>query len=221
MKTVSEIAGWGPLGGDVAFWKSEVETQGAVSIPLPGLVDGPTGISLTAGLRAGILYPLMLGGEQTARPSRITDRFQLGGPSDVRGFRLSGLGPRDGHDALGGDVYAAGSANLLLPVPRVGRDTPLRIQAFVTGGRLLALQGGQEDDKGENSGGIDSKQAKTSVYKTVAELGNGLPSMSGGLGLVYAHPIARFELNFSLPLIMRKGEEGRKGLQFGVGINML
>jgi len=41
------------------------------------------------------------------------------------------------------------------------------------------------------------------------------------VGLVYAHPVARFELNFSLPLVLRKGEEGRKGLQFGVGINLL
>ena len=40
--------------------------------------------------------------------SRINDRFQLGGPADVRGFRLSGLGPHDGADAVGGDVYAAG-----------------------------------------------------------------------------------------------------------------
>jgi outer membrane protein insertion porin family len=35
---------------------------------------------------------------------------------------------------------------------------------------------------------------------------------------VYAHPIARFEINFSLPLVMRAKEEGRKGLSFGVGV---
>ena len=29
---------------------------------------------------------------------------------------------------------------------------------------------------------------------------------------MYAHPVARFELNFSLPLVMRRGEEARKGL---------
>lgn len=64
-------------------------------------------------------------------------------------------------------------------------------------------------------------EVRQGMKDTIAELGNGLPSMSAGVGLVYAHPVARFELNFSLPLVLRKGEEGRKGLQFGIGINFL
>jgi outer membrane protein insertion porin family len=214
MKTVSEIAGWGPLQGDVAFWKSEVETSGATSIPLPG-VPGDSGISMTGGFRAGIIYPLPIGMDSLSQPSRINDRFQLGGPTDVRGFKIAGLGPRDGPDAVGGDVYAAASANLLFPLPRLGKDSPLRFQIFANGGRLLALK-----HTGERRG-MGSRAVQESVYGTVAELLNGLPSMAAGVGLVYAHPVARFELNFSLPLILRKGEESRKGLQFGVGINFL
>ena len=125
------------------------------------------------------------------------------------------LGPRDGNDAVGGDVYAAGSANLLLPIPRVGLDRPFRFQAFVNGGRLLALPGTSKQD------GADRQNMQQTAVSAIQELGNGLPSMSAGFGLVYAHPVARFELNFSLPLVLRKGEEGRKGVQFGVGINML
>jgi outer membrane protein insertion porin family len=212
LKTLSEIAGWGPLKGDVSFWKSEIETQAAIPIPLSGFKN--SGISFTTGLRAGLLYPLTLGSGSTPVMSRVNDRFQLGGPTDVRGFRLSGLGPRDGPDAVGGDIYAAGSANLFLPLPRVGPEKPLRFQAFVNGGGLLALSSEKEGD-------MTSDDVKKSVYNTVAELGNGLPSMSAGVGLVYAHPVARFELNFSLPLVLRKGEEGRKGLQFGIGINFL
>ncbi len=45
--------------------------------------------------------------------------------------------------------------------------------------------------------------------------------MAAGVGVVYAHPVARFELNFSLPLVIRRGEDARKGVSFGVGINML
>ena len=213
-KTTSEIAGWGPLKGDVAFWKSEFQSQAAIPIPIPGL-GRPSGISFTTGFRAGLLYPLALAGNSNPEASRINDRFQLGGPTDVRGFRLSGLGPRDGTDAVGGDVYAAGSANLFFPLPRIGADKPLRIQAFVNGGRLLALKSGQKD------GPATSADIQSSVKKTIAEVGNGLPSMSAGVGLVYAHPVARFELNFSLPLVLRKGEEGRKGLQLGIGISFL
>jgi outer membrane protein insertion porin family len=113
-----------------------------------------------------------------------------------------------GPDAVGGDVYAAASANLLMPLPRVGKDTPLRLQLFANAGRLLALK-----DTG--------KGTPNNVYSTIAQLGDGIPSLAGGVGLVYAHPVARFELNFSLPFVLRRGEEGRKGLQFGVGINFM
>ena len=212
-KSTVELAGWGPLQGDVAFGKAEIEAQGAIPVPMPG-IQGESGVSVTTGFRAGILYPLPLGAESESRPSRINDRFQLGGPTDVRGFRLSGLGPRDGSDAVGGDVYAAGSANLLFPIPRVGKDRPLRFQIFANGGRLLAL-------KPPKTEGIDGEKSRQTLSSTMAELGNGLPSMAAGFGLVYAHPVARFELNFSLPLVLRKGEDARKGLQFGVGINML
>ena len=197
-KSSFELAGWGPLQGDVAFYRSEFEAQGAIPIPLPG-IQGRSGVSFTTGLRAGMLYPLPLGFGSKAEGSRINDRFQLGGPTDVRGFRLGGLGPRDANDAVGGDVYAAGSANLLMPIPRVGPDKPFRIQAFVNGGRLLALRKTKSEKKD------DPATERGSVSSTIAELGNGLPSMAAGVGIVYAHPAARFELNFSLPLVIRKG----------------
>jgi outer membrane protein insertion porin family len=214
MKTVSEIAGWGPLQGDVGFWKSEVETSASMAVPIPG-INGDSGVSLTGGFRAGMLYPLPTGLGSEAKPSRINDRFQLGGPTDVRGFKIGGLGPRDGADSVGGDIYAAGAVNLLFPFPRVGKDMPLRLQLFANGGRLLALKDGGA------KGGLDITSTSKSVYETVGELANGLPSLAAGFGVVYAHPVARFELNFSLPLVLRKGEESRKGLQFGVGISFL
>lgn len=213
MKTMSELAGFGPLKGDVAFFKGEVEQQTAIPIPIPG-IQGDSGVSFTAGVRAGMLYPLTLGGQSAPSLSKINDRFQLGGPTDVRGFRLSGLGPHDGSDAVGGDVYAAGGASLLLPLPKLGAQSPLRLQAFVNSGRLLAL-------RGEKEGSLSSEEVKKSMSKAVSDLGNGLPSTSAGIGLVYAHPVARFELNFSLPLVVRKGEDARKGVQFGIGINFL
>lgn len=208
MKTVSELAGFGPLKGDVAFFKTEAETQAAIPF-------GDTGITFTAGLRGGLIYPLALGGGSTPLRTRINDRFQLGGPNDVRGFRLSGLGPHDGSDAVGGDVFAAGGASLLFPIPKVGKDTPLRVQAFVNGGRLLSLSGKDKD------GSMDSAAVANNMKKTIASLKEGLPSCAAGLGLVYAHPIARFEINFSLPLVMRAAEASRKGLSFGVGVEFL
>ncbi|CAI6340407.1 unnamed protein product [Periconia digitata] len=209
MKTVSELAGYGPLSGDASFFKSEAESQ--FTLPF-----GDTGITLTAGLRGGLLYPLAQRGSTTPQQSRINDRFQLGGPTSVRGFRLAGLGPHDGPDAVGGDVFAAGGASLLFPVPRVGKETPLRLQAFVNGGRLLSLK-----NQGKEGAAMDSAAVQESVKKTVGSLTDGLPSTAAGFGIVYAHPIARFEINFSLPLVIRAREEARKGLSFGVGVEFL
>lgn len=226
MKTVAELAGVGPLSGDVAFAKVEAETQAAVSLPIPGFTSASeSGVSLTAGLRAGVLYPLPLGGS-TDNPaitqySHINDRFILGGPTDVRGFRLAGLGPHDGDDAVGGDVFAAGGASLLFPFPRVGKDKPLRLQAFVNGGRLLSLRETEANDASRTVSGKSVRNAGESVRQTLAHLIDGLPSMAAGVGVMYALPVARFELNFSLPLVVRGREQARKGLSLGVGLEFL
>jgi outer membrane protein insertion porin family len=229
LRTTGEVAGWGPLAGDVAFSKSEAEL--AASVPL--LHQGvDTGVAFGAGLRMGMLYPLPFGYSWTgpARPSRINDRFQLGGPTDVRGFKLSGLGPRDGTDAVGGDVYAAGGVNMLLPLPPLGAESPLRLQLFANGGRLVAMKNkGKDRDKDREADAVgntttatmSSSAVMSGMTSAVADLFNGLPSMAAGIGLVYGHPMARFELNFTLPLVLRRGEEGRKGFQVGVGINFL
>jgi outer membrane protein insertion porin family len=218
LKTVSELAGLGPLHGDVAFAKFELDSQAATPIPIPFL-GRPSGISFTAGLRAGLLCPLTLAGEQGPSHSRINDRFTLGGPTDVRGFRLAGLGPRDGPDAAGGDAYAAGSATLLLPFPYVDKETPLRLQAFVNGGRLLALRDARRET--EKATPMTMGDVGRSVAATLGDLVAELPSAAAGFGVVYAHPAARVEVNFSLPLVVRQGEEGRKGLSFGVGLNFM
>lgn len=249
IRTVSELAGWGPLGGDVAFAKAEAEVSGAIplvfpssklssaSAPSPSASANSTlsippaadsGITLGAGFRAGLLYPLPLGYNLfggKAAPSRINDRFLLGGPTDVRGFTQGGLGPHDGNDAVGGDVFAAGGVNLLMPITKAGRDSPLRLQLFANSGRLVALRSNKPKAQVKGAPapmtGSSSSQVANSVSAALQELATGLPSTAVGFGLVYAHPVARFELNFSLPLVMRRGEESRKGLQVGVGINFL
>ncbi|KAL1881474.1 hypothetical protein VTK73DRAFT_3536 [Phialemonium thermophilum] len=224
VRTSSELAGWGPLQGDVSFSKSELELSGAVPVPFPGEKGyNRKRITLGGSFRFGMLYPLPFGYSfgGRARPSRVNDRFQLGGPTDVRGFKIGGIGPHDGADSVGGDVYAAGSLNLLLPLPRTGPESPLRLQLFANGGRLTALSNKGKGKVGKEGAGLDSKTVWNGMVSALGELVNGLPSTSAGVGLVYAHSVARFELNFSLPLVLRRGEEGRKGLQVGVGINFL
>lgn len=219
LRSATEIAGWGPLRGDVGFSKSEVEAAGATPVSsAPAL----TGVSVGGAIRAGLLYPLPVAsfGLSGATPSRVNDRFSLGGPTDVRGFTMGGLGPRDGADALGGDVFAAGSVNLMVPLPRAGAESPFRLQFFANGGRNVAISAREKQQPGQTL--LSAGAARNGVYSAIHEVvAGGLPSVAAGFGLVYAHPVARFELNFSLPLVVRRGEEARKGLQVGVGINFL
>ena len=95
---------------------------------------------------------------------------------------------------------------------------------FLTGGmhvdllQVARIKGEQERAVADAR---DTLKEIDEIGVSVKDLQTGLPSIAAGVGIVYAHPVARFELNFSLPLVLRKGEEGRKGLQLGIGINFL
>jgi outer membrane protein insertion porin family len=184
-KTIQEIAGLG--GHGTPFIKGSYESQYAFSFFRDIL-------TLSAGTRGGLLW--MVGNES----SHLMDRFYLGGGNDVRGFRLSGIGPKDDDDYVGGDIYFASGISLLSKLPRLSPQNPLRLHTFVNGGTVLPVD-----------------QTKPLPFKDLL-YGQ---SISAGFGLLYTHPIARFELNFTLPLVAREREGLRKGLQFGVGLSFL
>ena len=229
VRAASELAGLGPLGGDVTFLKSELELSAITPLALPRSLLSrhqrrlapqpqpplPSRTTLSAGLRLGLLCPLPFT-RRAAGPSHLSDRFTLGGPTDVRGFKLGGIGPHDGPDSVGGDLFAAGSLNLLLPLPRTADTSPLRLQLFAGAGRCVALH-----HPGDPGTPASPRAVATGLRTALDDLTTGLPSVAAGVGLVYAHPVARFEINFGLPLAVRRGEEGRKGLQVGVGINFM
>lgn len=176
------------LGGDVDYIKHEFEAQAATS-PIRK-------IALTGTLRGGLLIPT------SGTQSRINDRFFIGGPSSVRGFRYSGLGPRDRGDALGGDVYYAAGLSLMTCLPKVPNSWPLFGHVWLNAGSLLPLD--------------RSKPAIQTLQELVRT-----PSIATGLGLVYRHSVVRLELNLCVPLAAVEGEISKKGVQFGLGISFL
>ncbi|GMF27336.1 unnamed protein product [Phytophthora fragariaefolia] len=113
----TEIAG---LVGDVKFVKAEVEGQKHIGVG-PIVYKMPI-LNLSLSYHIGTVKSY---GSEQHRPARISDRFFLGGPMNVRGFNHKGIGPRasplDGGvaqgDALGGDVSYHGTASLGFPVP--------------------------------------------------------------------------------------------------------
>lgn len=97
----------------------------------------------------GILH--LQGGEVTGFGSekqlRISDEFQLG-PTLVRGFAPTGIGPRDisnlaafKYNPLGGSIYAGASAEVQFALPYLPRDLGLRGALFSDAGTSLGYTG--------------------------------------------------------------------------------
>jgi outer membrane protein insertion porin family len=75
--SLQEYAG---LGGDANHIKTELQTQTAFKLPFD--------FSISAAFREGLVFPLQ-------NKTHIADRFFIGGPTDIRGFDLSTVGPHD------------------------------------------------------------------------------------------------------------------------------
>lgn len=77
---------------------------------------------------------------------RLTDHYFLG-PSLVRGFAPSGIGPRDisspdaSQNALGGTTYLGISAEAQFPIPYIPRDLGLKGAVFADAGTLFGYKG--------------------------------------------------------------------------------
>jgi outer membrane protein insertion porin family len=100
-KLSHELAG---LGGDASFYKAEGETRLTRAL-LPGTVRYTSFLvrvssqsnqhdhfsqHIAFSARAGSLLPLF------GARSYFSDRFQFGGPTNLRMFRANSMGPRDG-----------------------------------------------------------------------------------------------------------------------------
>ena len=70
---------------------------------------------------------------------RLTDSFNKGGET-VRGFKSSGFGPRDAvtGDSLGGNVFLAGTAEVVFPFPVIPPELGLQGAVFADAGTLFA-----------------------------------------------------------------------------------
>ena len=95
-------------------------------------------------------------------------------------------------------MLAAG-ASLINKIPYAPNDSNFKMHSFVNVGKLINIS------------------KKTHVAK---ELTTNV-DMSIGLGIVYAHPAARLELNYVLPIVAHQGEDVRTGLQWGIGLSFL
>jgi outer membrane protein insertion porin family len=144
------------------------------------------GFILRLGAEGGIIQGL-------GRRVQVNDRFFLGGPR-IRGFRIRGIGPRDvasttgrrGGDAIGGNKYYLGGAELEFPLGEAARELGLRASAFVDIGSVWGID--QDQDL------ID----RTTVFGQSTIAGNSpSPRISVGVGVSWNSPFGPFRIDFA------------------------
>ncbi len=117
--------------------------------------------------------------------------FYAGGIGSVRGFDSSSLGPRDvvNNQPLGGDKRLVGNAELLFPVPGLGRDQSMRLSVFVDAGNVW---------------GYDSKFSLGSLR------------YSAGVALTWNSPLGPLKFSFA-NAFNKKIDDKVQRLQFQMG----
>ncbi len=127
------------------------------------------------------------------RDVRINDRFFVGG-DDLRGFRNSGIGPRDisTNDALGGNAYYTGTAELKFPL---GLPDELGVSGavFSDAGSLWKIDGSKVG-VADNSG----------------------IRVSAGAGLLWSSPFGPIRIDFAHAL-KKQDEDKTETVRFSFG----
>jgi outer membrane protein insertion porin family len=108
---------------------------------------------------------------------RIEDRFFVGG-DNLRGFKVGGIGPRDvtTNDALGGNIYYAGTLSLSFPLG-LPQELGISGHVFSDFGSLF--------DVNEQGGGIaDSHFVRVSI----------------GTGIAWKSPLGPIRIDVAVPV---------------------
>jgi len=128
----------------------------------------------------------------SSQPIRLTDRFYRGGDT-FRGFALAGVGPREisasGANAIGGDAYAIGTADLRLP-EFLPADYGVGLSLFSDFGTV-----------GHLSSGVPANNCQTFPPGLVCIKDNMAFRASAGLGINWKSPFGPIQISFSIPYV--------------------
>ena len=186
-----ELAGF---GGDIKFFKHVIESTSHTTFR--------DKFTFGLGCQAGLLIPL---GPQVNKVF-INDKFFIGGPLTLRGFKMNRVGNGSAGTFLGSNCFWMLGGHIYAPLPfywdKFGCGTwvdNFRIHSFVNAGNAF-------DPVPKTSELIFAMFNKTRV--------------SCGCGLVYKFlNSARMEINLCLPLLAQQTDITSRGLQFGIGVS--
>jgi outer membrane protein insertion porin family len=119
---------------------------------------------------------------------KLNDRFMIG-PEYIRGFDIAGIGPRDKKtaDALGGNSYYAGTAEITFPVG-LPEELGVKGAVFTDAGSLFGID---EKDKSKIHD-VHSLRAST------------------GASLIWKSPFGTMSLHYAVPYKKEKFDDVRK-----------
>ena len=134
--------------------------------------------------QGGVIYPIN-------DDVKIANRYFLGG-DNFRGFRIGGVGPHSGGDALGGKYYYVGTAELSFPIG-LPRELGILGKAFIDAGSLWGAE-----EKGASV--MDSKSIRVST----------------GIGLQWVSPFGPIRVDYAIPL-RRESFDKKEAFRFSFG----
>ncbi|WP_460450965.1 outer membrane protein assembly factor BamA [Alsobacter sp. SYSU BS001988] len=143
------------------------------------------------------------GGNIFGKDLRITDQFFLG-PSLVRGFAPSGIGPRDASDpknnALGGTTYFGGSAEVQFPIFGLPRELGFKGAVFADAGTLFGYKGKT------NFAGLIPPTAVAGYPTTINVIDDHQIRSSVGGSLLWQSPLGPIRFDLAYPITKAKDD---------------
>ncbi|KAA2237014.1 outer membrane protein assembly factor BamA [Salinarimonas soli] len=148
---------------------------------------------------------------------RVIDHYFLG-PSLVRGFAPSGLGPRDvgtvdaRSNAIGGTTYFGGSLEVQFPIFGLPRDLGLKGAVFADAGTLFGYKGNTAFDVNRNGiidgviGGVCTANAASPTQQECLNVrDNKTIRSSVGASLLWASPLGPIRFDYAVALSKDEG----------------
>nr|WP_245973734.1 outer membrane protein assembly factor BamA [Bosea caraganae] len=160
--------------------------------------------------------------QATSGDLRMVDHYFLG-PTLVRGFAPSGIGPRDvlndpTANALGGTTYFGGSLEVQFPIWGLPRDLGLRGAIFADAGTLFNYDGGSKSITSPVScpSGSEARQfnvsvaASQSAYQTnvACVRDKNVLRSSVGVSLLWQSPLGPIRFDYAYALSKDDGQWG-------------
>ncbi len=165
--------------------------------------------------------------QATSGDLRMIDHYFLG-PTLVRGFAPSGIGPRDvlndpTANALGGTTYFGGSLEVQFPIFGLPRDLGLRGAVFADAGTLFDYEGGSKTITTPTTcpAGAEARQFKvatSSIYQSnvACVRDKNVIRSSVGVSLLWQSPLGPIRFDYAYALSKDDGQrDPATGIKYG------